>query len=358
MSAERDTPREICLIRLSSIGDVCNAVPAVLAIQDRYLDARLTWIIGRAEHGLVADLPGVEFVVVDKGDRLAGLLALRRRMRGRAFDVLLDMQVSLRASLVSLAVRARRRYGFDRARAREGHWLFCNRRIEPQRHAHVVDGFGAFAAAIGAPPPPPRWEIPIAPEDRFWAAERLPDGPPVLSIVPAASAAERNWTAAGYAAVADHAVDRGFRVALLGGPGDQERGLANRVSRLAGVPLIDLVGKTTLKRLLALISRSAALLAPDTGPVHLAVAAGVPVIGLYCHSNPRRTGPYGGMDGVINHYDRLVMEQRGRPWTELPWGTRVRGDGLMRGIRPQEVIATFDRLADRIGRIDPPRGSA
>ena len=147
-------------------------------------------------------------------------------------------------------------------------------------------------------------------------------------------------------------------MALLGGPGDQERGLANRVSRLAGVPLIDLVGKTTLKRLLALISRSAALLAPDTGPVHLAVAAGVPVIGLYCHSNPRRTGPYGGMDGVINHYDRLVMEQRGRPWTELPWGTRVRGDGLMRGIRPQEVIATFDRLADRIGRIDPPRGSA
>lgn len=354
MSAERGTPSEICLIRLSSIGDVCNAVPTVRAIRDRYPDARLTWIIGRVEHGLVADLPGVEFVVVDKNEGLAGLLALRRRLRGRRFDVLLNMQVSLRASLVSLAVRARRRYGFDRARAREGQWLFCNRRIEPQRHAHVVDGFGAFAAAIGVPSSPPRWEIPIDREDLRWAAERLPDGPPVLSIVPAASAAERNWTAEGYAAVADHAVDRGFRVALLGAPGDRERELADRVSRLARDPAIDLVGKTTLKRLLAVISRSAALLAPDTGPVHLAVAADVPVIGLYCHSNPRRTGPYGGMDGVINHYDRLVTEQRGRPWTELPWGTRVRGDGLMRGIQPQEVIAIFDRLADRIGPIDPP----
>jgi heptosyltransferase I len=271
---------------------------------------------------------------------------LRRRLRGRRFDVLLDMQVSLRASLASLAVGARERYGFDRQRSREGHGLFCNRRIEPQRYAHVVDGFAAFARAIGVAEVPARCRIPVSDVDADWAANRVPDGSPVLAIVPSASAAERNWTAEGYGRVADHAAGAGCRVLLLGGPGKAERRLADRVTGLMTARPVDLVGKTTLKQLLALISRSAVLLAPDTGPVHLAVSAGVPVIGLYCHSNPRRTGPYGGMEWVVNHYDRIIARQRGRPWTDLPWGARAKGDGLMQEIRVNEVISTFDRLVE------------
>ena len=107
--------------------------------------------------------------------------------------------------------------------------------------------------------------------------------------------------------------------------------------------------ETTLKQMLAVLSRSAALLAPDTGPVHLAVSVGVPVIGLYCHSNPRRTGPYGGQEWVVNHYDRIVASQRGRPWEELPWGTRAKGAGLMAGIQVKEVTDVFDRLVRERG---------
>lgn len=348
MSVEPDHPADICLIRLSSIGDVCNVVPAVLAIQERYPEARLTWIVGSVEAGLVGDLPGIEFLVIDKKDGVAGILALRRRLRGRRFDVLLNMQVSLRASLVSLAVRAKRRYGFDRDRAREGHGLFCNRRVEAQRHAHVVDGFMAFARAIGAPGSPSRRPIPIDERDRHWAEETLGEGGPVLAIVPAASAAERNWTVEGYATVADHAAARGFRVALLGGPGSDERRLAERVASSMRVQPLNLVGKTSLKQLLAVVSRSSMMLAPDTGPVHLAVRAGVPVIGLYCHSNPRRTGPYESGEWVVNHYDRIVEQQHGKPWADLPWGTRAKGDDLMEGIRQEEVIDRFDRLADEV----------
>ncbi len=332
------------MIRLSSIGDVCHAVSMVQAIQQRFPGCPITWVIGRAEVELVHGLPGVEFVVCDKARGLAGMAGLRQELKDRRFDVLLHMQISLRASLVSLMIRAPRRIGFDRNRAGEGQWLFTNERIRGQRHAHVLEGFKAFAAALGVPDYEPRWEIPVSPEDRDWAATVLPDGRPVLGIVPAASRPERNWTAERYAALASHALARHFRVALFGGSSPVEARLGEEIRSCLGQPVSNLIGRTTLKQLLALLGRTAVLLAPDTGPAHMAVTQGVPVIGLYCHSNPRRTGPYNSMDYVVNHYDRLLQERYGVPWTERPWGTRLSGDDLMKSIRVEEVADMFDRV--------------
>ena len=332
------------MLRLSSIGDVCNAISMVQAIQRECPDARLTWIVGRSEAQLVEGLPGVESIVYHKQRGLAASAAVRRQLQGRRFDVLLHMQVSIRASLVSLLVRSPRRIGFDRARAVEGQWLFTNSTVQAQRHAHVVDGFKAFAAAIGVSDYTPSWDIPIDSADREMARALLPEGGRVFAIVPAASDKARNWTPEGYAALADHAGARGFAVALFGGPTSAERQLADAVRNRANVPITDCVGRTTLGQLRALLAETRLLLAPDTGPIHLAVSQGVPVIGLYCHSNPRRTGPYGGLDYVVNHYDRAVQEQTGRPWQALPWGTRARGADLMSAIRVSEVVEMFDRI--------------
>lgn len=307
---------------------------------------RLTWIVGRREAELVSGLPGVETVVYDKRRGLAGYAAVRRQLRERRFDVLLHMQVSIRASLVSVLVRTPRRIGFDRPRAAEGQWLFSNATIESQRHAHVVDGFKAFAAAIGVPDYIPSWDIPVSDSDRDAARALLPEGERVFAIVPAASEPARNWTPEGYAALADHASGRGFRVALYGGPTPAERRLADAIRGLTKADVTDCVGKTSLSQLLALLADTHLLLAPDTGPIHMAVSQGVPVIGLYCHSNPRRTGPYGGLDYVVNHYDRAVLEQTGRRWQELPWGTRAKGADLMRGVRISEVVDVFDRIVE------------
>lgn len=339
----------VCLIRLSSIGDVCHAVAVVQAIQRHDPGCRLTWIIGRVEAELVGDLPGVEFIVYDKDRGLAGIRNVRRALKGRRFDVLLHMQVSLRASLVSLLARAPLRIGFDRSRAMEGQWLFTNRRVAAQRHPHVLEGFMAFATAVGVPDQAPVWDIPIPVADREWAETVLPEGRPVLGIVPGASDPERNWTAEGYAAVAAHAIDRGFRVALFGGRSPAERTLGQAIRVRLGRPVSDLIGHTSLKQLLALLGRIRLLVAPDTGPVHMAVTQGVPVIGLYCHSNPRRTGPYTCQEFVVNHYDRLVEARHGVAWEQRPWGARVRGAGLMEGIAPDEVIAMFDRVVARFG---------
>lgn len=342
-------PGRICLIRLSSIGDVCHTVSVVQSIQRYHPFCQITWVIGRTEATLVGDLPGIEFVICDKARGLAGMLDLRQQLKGRRFDVLLHMQVSLRASLLSLMVHAPIRIGFDRSRASEGQWLFTNRQIPAQTHPHVLDGLAAFAGAIGVPQQPPAWEIPVPEADRDWAENVLPAGRPVLGIVPAASSSERNWTAEGYAAVAAHAIGRGFHVALLGGGSEEERRLGWAIREQLAQPVSDLIGRTTLKQLLALIRRTSLLVAPDTGPVHMAVTQGVPVIGLYCHSNPRRTGPYTCQAYVVNHYDRLIEARYGVSWRSRPWGERLRGPLLMQDIHPEEVTAKFDKVvAERV----------
>jgi heptosyltransferase I len=341
-----DAPRSICLLRLSSIGDVCHAVATVQAIQRTYPGVPITWILGKVEATLLQGLPDVEIIVYDKKRGWQGIEDVRQQLKRRRFDVLLHMQVALRASLLSLFIRANRKIGFDRNRASEGQWLFTNRRIARQTHAHVLESFQAFAAAIGVPPPPhPLWQIPVSEQDENNARALIGDQCEALVIVPAASKAERNWTIAGYAALADHAAKLGMKVLLCGGPTDLERALGEGIMGAVKHAKIDnQIGKSSLKQLLAILARARVVLAPDTGPAHMAVTQGTPVVGLYCHSNPRRTGPYLWPQYVINHYDRLCEQQYGKPWQALPWGTRVKGDNLMAEITVEEVIKVFDRL--------------
>lgn len=95
---------------------------------------------------------------------------------------------------------------------------------------------------------------------------------------------------------------------------------------------------------MALIKQAQLVLAPDTGPTHMATAAGVPVIGLYAHHNPQRTGPYHCREFVVSVYQPLMEAQSGRPLADLPWRSRLKDVQAMAHIEPQAVIQTFDRL--------------
>ena len=106
-------------------------------------------------------IDGVEFITVDKRAGLAAGRDLRASLRGRRFDALLHMQLSLRASLLSRLVPATVRLVFDRARARELQWLFTNARIAPRSHEHVLDSFFGFVEALGIHERTLRWDIPL-----------------------------------------------------------------------------------------------------------------------------------------------------------------------------------------------------
>ncbi|WP_028109360.1 glycosyltransferase family 9 protein [Ferrimonas futtsuensis] len=338
------TPSSICIMRLSAIGDVCHAVAMVQALQRRHPQASITWVVGKVEATLLAGLPGVELVVFDKRKGWEGYKALWRTLKGRRFDVLLHMQVALRASIATLGIRARVKVGFDKARAKEGQWLFTNHRIQPQAEPHVLDGFMNFARELGVTDTSPQWQMPLSDEDLTFAEERIPQGQRTLIICPAASKGERNWLPERYAAVADHAVRHQLTVLLCGGPAPLEKLLAQEIQHYAEADVINLVGQTSLKQLLALLGRATLVLAPDTGPAHMAVTQGTPVVGLYAHSNPGRTGPYTSQPLVVSAYQGHVEAQQGKPLSAIPWGTRAKGQELMHSIEVDEVINKVDAL--------------
>ncbi|WP_133181835.1 glycosyltransferase family 9 protein [Shewanella decolorationis] len=339
MSLNPNTMNSLCLLRLSAIGDVCHAVAMVQAIQRQYPQIQITWVIGKLEYQLLKHLPGIEFVIFDKSQGWRSYFNLHKALKGRRFDVLLHMQVALRATLASLAISAKVRVGFDRARAKEGQWLVTNHRVEPLAEPHVLDGFMGFAKAIGVSDITPSWNIPVPQADTEFAQRQIADGEKVLVICAAASKAERNWLPERYAAVAQHAVNKGYRVILCGGPTALEKTLAEDIANAGSAKLDNLVGKTSLTQLLALLKRASLVLAPDTGPAHMAVTQGTPVIGLYAHSNPGRTGPYLSQQYVVSAYQEAIASQQSG---EVKWGTRAKGEHLMALISVEAVIEKFE----------------
>ena len=338
-------PLTACILRLSALGDTCHVVPVVRTLQRAWPQTKLTWIIGKGESRLMELIDGVEFITVDKRAGLAASRGLRASLRGRHFDLLLHMQLSLRASLLSLLVPATVRLGFDRPRARELQWLFTNARIAPRSREHVLDSFLGFAEALGIRDPAPRWDVPLPRSAVDYAQELIPDARPTLVISPCSSHARRNWHPARYAAVADHAVRRhGMRVIVAGGPTEMERAAGAAIEREARVPLLNQVGRDTLPQMLALLARATVLLTPDSGPAHMATMVGTPVIGLYAATNPARSGPYLSRRWCVDAYPQAALRFRGRAPEELPWTEKIEEPGVMDLIEVPQVTAKLDEL--------------
>jgi len=340
-----EPPRSLCILRLSALGDTCHVVPIVRTLQQAWPATQLTWIIGKSEARLMSLIEGVEFITVARPLRLAGLAALRRQLHGRRFDVLLHMQLALRASLAASCVSAPLKLGFDRARARELQWLFTNARIAPRTREHVLDSFFGFLDALGISERLLRWDLPLPAAARTYAGQLIPDARPTLLISPCSSHPRRNWSPARYAALAAHAATRhGMRVILVGGRSALEARTGAQIASACTVPLANQIGADTLPELLALIARATVLVTPDSGPAHMATMVGTPVIGLYAATNPARSGPYLSGHWCVNAYPRAARTFRGCEPEQLPWTHKIEEAGVMDLISVAEVTAKLDEL--------------
>ncbi len=337
-------PASICLLRLSALGDVTHVLPLVRTLRRAWPEVALTWVIGRGEQKLLAGLPGVEFLVYDKNTGLAGMRELRRGLRGRRFDALLQMQVAARANLLSAFLPAQRRLGYDRSRSKDLHGLFVNERIPDRPGIHVLDAIGSFCEPLGLKQTEVVWDMPVPEEARAWARAQWPDdGVRTLAISPCSSHALRNWRPERYAAVADHASTRGWRVVLLGGRSRLERDTSDAIIAAMQARPLDLVGKDTLKQLPALLERADLLMTPDSGPMHIANAMGTKVLGLHAASNPRRSGPYSDLRFCVDRYDDAARKYLGKPARELRWGTKIEHAGVMDLVTVEDGVAAFER---------------
>ena len=337
-------PEDICVVRLSAIGDTCHALAVVRNLQDNWPDTRITWIIGKTESLLMADVTGVEFIIFDKSKGRAAYNDIKAALAGKRFDVALCMHASMRANRLCRLIPAPLRIGFDWQRARDFQWLFTNRRITHNSNEHALDAMMGFARCIGAEATPMRWDIPVSDADRDFAAQHCKY--PTLIISPCSSQRGRNfrnWPANNYAAVAAYAQARyGCRIILSGGDSKLERDYGEAIVREGGPSIMNLIGKTTLKQLMALIGAADIVICPDSGPAHMATATGTPVIGLYSTSNPGRTGPYISRRLTVNRYPAALKKYMGKTEQQVRWGQRVRNENAMELIRVKDVVEKID----------------
>ena len=325
-------------------------LPLLHTLRSAWPEVAVTWVIGKGERRLLDGLPGVRFVEYDKKSGIKGMRALRRDL-GERFDVLLQLQVSARANLLSAFIPAKRRIGYDRSRSKDGHGLFINERIADRPGIHVLDAIGSFAEALGLQRDAVVWNLPVPDEAHAWArAQWDDDGRRTLMVSPCSSHALRNWRAERHAALADHAAAQGWRIVLCGGRSALERDTGDAIlaAMRARNGVLDLIGKDTLKQLPALLARADLLVTPDSGPMHIANAMGTKVLGLHAASNPNRSGPYSDRRYCVDRYDDAARKFRGKPASELKWGSKIEAEGVMDLATVDDAIAAFERCrADR-----------
>jgi len=308
-------PKSLCILRLSAVGDVCHALAVVQHIQRYWPQTKLTWIVGKTEMGLLSGIEGVELVPYDKKSGWKGVWNLWMFLKNNQFDALLNMQTAFRASIISLGIQAKYKIGFGKKRSREGQWLFVNRRVQDPETPHVLDGFMAFADYLGVPPAEMlSWQLAISDSDRE------------------------------YAEVANIAHQHNVNVIFCSSPAKRELDMVKKITALCNFQPVDASGKTSLKQLAALIHQSNLVLSPDSGPAHIATTQGTPVIGLYAYHNPLRTAPYHNLDNVVSVYEKNVQKEQGKPSSELPWATKLKGKNLMAEIQVEQVVAQMRAL--------------
>jgi heptosyltransferase I len=349
--AVQSKPQTICVVRLSAIGDTCHALAVVRRLQDNWPDATITWIIGKTEAMLMAGVDDVELIIFDKSRGRHAYDDVRKSLGDRRFDVALCMHASMRVNILCRNLPADVRLGFDKARARDFQWLFTDERIAPAPHEHALDAMMSFASAIGAVEKPLRWDLPLAADAREYAARHTGSAQPTVVISPCSSQRARNfrnWRIGNYKAVIRRLCEvHGCRVLITGGGSELEMEYGQALADASTRGVENLVGRSSLQQLAALINAADLVICPDSGPAHIASAVGTPVIGLYATSNPNRTGPYVSRDLTVDRYPDAVRQFLGKDVDEVRWGRRVRDPHAMDLITIDDVISKIDDFFEK-----------
>jgi heptosyltransferase I len=338
-----EPPRSVLILKLSALGDICHTLPVVRTLQRAWPSTRFTWVLGRTEAKFIGGIQEIEFIEFDKRAGWAGRRAVRSVLRNRRFDLLLHMQFAWRASRLAAGIRAGIKLGYDRERALDLQWLFTSDRIEAVPREHVMDGLFGFARRCGVTNRDYRWDIPLPDSARDYAHRVIPDGTDTVIISPCSSHPSRNWNAAGYAAVADHAVRKfGLKAIICGGRTELEQRAGGEIAKLMREPCTNLVGQDTLLEFYATLGRARVIVTPDSGPAHMATSLGIPVVGLYAATNPARSGPYFSLDLCASQFDQAARKFRGKSAEELPWRTKIERPGVMDLVQPAAVIEKLE----------------
>lgn len=326
---------------MSAVGDAVHVLPVINALKRANPATRITWVLQPGGAALVRGHRSVdEIILFDRSKGWRAFTEVRRELASRRFDLVINLQVYLKAGIVTAFTQAPIKLGFDRARARDFNWLFTNRKIPPQPVQHVQNQYFEFLTALGVPPNPVVWDLGPWDGEREWQrAFKLSFDRPIASIVVGTSKPEKDWLPERWAEVADALHDTyGMQVVLVGGRSERELAAERRVMELANNKPRSELG-SGLRKLVSILDASALVLSPDTGPLHMTVALDRPVISLMGYTNPKRTGPY-------RRFHDLIVDAYGDPGEDYPISMENR-PGRMRRIETRDVLARVEVWRER-----------
>ncbi|MFO0833524.1 MAG: glycosyltransferase family 9 protein [Phycisphaerales bacterium] len=318
------------------------------SLRRAFPEARIDWLVNDTFAASIAHHPALTSVVPFARKALGtGLKRLNTRptreflsgLRQTKYDLVIDAQGLFRSGFFAQATGAPRRVGF--ANARELGWAFMTERHEVDRGMHTVDRMLKLIELAGVAPIGDM-RLYSGATERGDIARLIGEGRWPVVVAPTSRWAGKQWPSDRFAAMTRHLISRGHRVAIVGAPGEREQ--CGELIGMAGedMRVLDLVGKTGVGGLMALIEQSPLVVANDSAPLHMAVGFGRPLVALFGPTKLSTVGPYRREADVIQHVrDADSMDHK----------NQASGRELMARITTREVIeAVEQRLSAATGR--------
>jgi lipopolysaccharide heptosyltransferase I len=331
-------PRRVLIIKPSAIGDVVHALPVLPRLRKLWPKAKLSWLITPTCASLVERHPMVDEVILFQRKRwgrswyspraLGDLAGFVGDLRRREFDLVIDLQGLLRSAWIAMASGAPRRIGFSNAR--EFAPLFYTELVDCSwEDEHAVERYLKIASALGCGGGPAEFFFAVDDEDRKYIGNLIPAGTPYAVLMPGTNWDTKRWPAGRFAALVKPLKERfGLETVIAGSSADMET--------VKQIPAkFDLIAKTSLRQIVALLERARLAIGNDTGPMHMAAAMGVPLVSPYGPTDPKRTGPFGRMDSVVRLdlpcspcYSRTCWHRSCMEWLEIDPILEMAGEQL------------------------------
>ncbi|MBN1437276.1 MAG: lipopolysaccharide heptosyltransferase II [Sedimentisphaerales bacterium] len=346
----KDWPfRNILIVKPSSLGDVARCLDILQALRQRYPQAYISWLIRPDCAGILPAPPALNEKIIFDRKRLGKMFynpfALKDffklvfKLRRSGFDLVLDFQDLFRSGFLSFCTKAPLRIGY--ANNREFAGRFYNHRVTvPEEPEHVVDSYWRIVEPLHVKPGEIQTTANSVINTDRSALKTLSQIPlekqKYLALLIGGTEPAKQWPPESFAELADSVNKRYHIQVVLLGAGKAEAQAAEQLCQHAKNSVINLVGKTDMKQLVDLLLNAKLVLGNDSGPLHIAAAYKVPVIGLYGPTNPVVVGPYGQIDSVVEAGKNVNRQGR---YSKAP-------QHAMTNITVAEVLQAVERKCD------------
>lgn len=298
---------KILIVKLSSIGDVVHTLPALKALKDGFKEATVDWIVEEAASGMIRGNDLIDdLIVVKKRGFLKEpfkTLAVIRKLKSKNYDMVIDFQGLFKSAFWVLNSGAKRKIGFDKGRE-FSHLTLTEKLPAYNKNIHAVDRYLTLVDYVLETKNEVHWPKVNFTEDELTNVERLLKEGGIGSdeefyvVNTQARWETKEWGSGKFVNVIKEIYFKhGMKAVLVGAKDDLE--VVSDIANNVGAAAINLCGKTTLRELACLMSKSKFVLTVDSGPMHIAVAVGAKVISIFGPTSEKRTGPYGNLEDVV-----------------------------------------------------------